>query len=135
MTNINRQMMKTIASKIDLVAKKAHDDIDRKLDAAVHNMRLHCVEPMDVAMTDNVFRPFCHTVEIAQHNGTDPEVAIRAVLSVCANMISETLVRTVPRDEPAKAGATAQLMLNMMADFLNENIAVNYPASASVTTQ
>ncbi len=108
-----------------------HADIERKINDAIFDAAKHGAPKLDVQMMDKVLRPFLHLIEDA-HTGNelgDADDFIDSILSACANMMGEVVVRTVEKNTPMsarKAEDRGQQMINKLSQYFIQNLKANF---------
>lgn len=77
-------------------------------------------------LVDKVLRPYCLMVNRAENDNIPTQDAVDGTVSVVAAMLTEYIVRTIPRDNPPLLSAFIQSLLDDVTDCLLAAVSQNF---------
>lgn len=80
----------------------------------------------DKNMVDRVVRPYMHILNECEIHDVDPDKIYDATTSAASTMLTEMLVRTMPKDNPTMLQGVVQTVLEEFTEAFLKSVAVNF---------
>lgn len=109
---------------MDKIQRDAH--VDRNIDSALSLGLEHQQSQAILSFLDKVVRPAMKWINDQEAEGHDADEMWRGMVSGCANIMGEAVLRLNRRDDIKGGIELAQRMVNLLSQNLSQNIEINF---------